>query len=277
MPFAPINGIELYYEVHGAGPAVLFAHGQGGNHLSWWQQVPFFSRHFTCITFDHRAFGLSHDTDGRGRFSFGPDAFALLDHLRVEDVRVIAHSMGGRTGTAIAMRDPKARCRALVLAGASGGVADDAVRERQDEAAATRGERGLGAFSVAREYRERNPEGYFLLRQVSRLNPPRRRDFLSMANPSGPPPPQSTVHQRLNASGVPVLYIVGEHDMITPPAVIEGCHRLVADSGYYLVRGSGHSVYWEKPEEFNQVVLKFLMDMAAAAPADDSRSVASSS
>ena len=42
MPFAPINGIDLYYEIHGAGPAVLFAHGQGGNHLSWWQQIPFF-------------------------------------------------------------------------------------------------------------------------------------------------------------------------------------------------------------------------------------------
>jgi 3-oxoadipate enol-lactonase len=175
------------------------------------------------------------------------------------------------------MRDPKQRCRALVLAGASGGVADDAVRERQDQAAATRGDRGLGAFSVAREYREKYPEGYFLLRQVSRLNPPRRRDFLSMANPSGPPPPQSTVHQRLNTSGVPVLYIVGEHDMITPPAVIEGCHQLVANSRYYLVRGSGHSAYWEKPEEFNQVVMRFLMEAEASAQSDDRKWLASSS
>jgi 3-oxoadipate enol-lactonase len=276
MPFAPVNGIQLYYEVHGAGPAVLFAHGQGGSHLSWWQQVPFFCKHFTCITFDHRAFGLSRDSDERGRFSFGPDAFALLDHLGVEDVRVVAHSMGGRTGTAVAMRDPKERCRALVLAGASGGVADDDVRERQDAAAATRGNRGLGAFSVARAYREDNPEGYFLLRQVSRLNPPRRRDFLSVANPSGPPPPQSTVHQRLNASGVPVLYVVGEHDMITPPGVIEGCHRLVTNSAYRLIRGSGHSTYWEKPDEFNQVVLGFLQQVDAASQQNASPRVASS-
>ena len=33
----------LYYEVTGSGPALLFAHGLGGNHLSWWQQVAHFA------------------------------------------------------------------------------------------------------------------------------------------------------------------------------------------------------------------------------------------
>jgi 3-oxoadipate enol-lactonase len=74
MPWAPINGINLYYEVHGKGPHLLFAHGQGGNHLSWWQQVPYFARFYTCITFDHRAFGYSLDSDARGRTSFGADS-----------------------------------------------------------------------------------------------------------------------------------------------------------------------------------------------------------
>ena len=53
MPKAPINGIELYYESHGSGPAIVFAHGRGGNHMSWWQQVARFSGEFRCITFDH--------------------------------------------------------------------------------------------------------------------------------------------------------------------------------------------------------------------------------
>ena len=50
MPKAPANGIEIYYESAGDGPAVAFAHGAGGNHLSWWQQVPFFSQTYRCIT-----------------------------------------------------------------------------------------------------------------------------------------------------------------------------------------------------------------------------------
>src|SRR5690349_16865869 len=103
MPFAPVNGIQLYYEVHGSGPAVLFAHGQGGNHLSWWQQIPAFAPHYTCITFDHRAFGASTDLDGKGRGGFAGDVIGLLDHLGIDDVRVVAHSMGGRSAIAVAL------------------------------------------------------------------------------------------------------------------------------------------------------------------------------
>ena len=50
---------DLYYEVSGSGPALLFAHGLGGNHLSWWQQVAHFAPHYTCVTFAHRGFAPS--------------------------------------------------------------------------------------------------------------------------------------------------------------------------------------------------------------------------
>jgi 3-oxoadipate enol-lactonase len=264
MPFAPINGINLYYEVHGTGPHVLFAHGQGGNHLSWWQQVPAFARHYTCVTFDSRAFGFSHDADNRGRRAFGEDAIALLDHLGVADVRVVAHSMGGRAATALATRDPRQRVRALVLAGTTGAVANEAVRRRRDEAEAARGGKGLGAFSVHPAYKEDNPHGYFLLRQISRINPPRPKDFLGPPNPPPPQPgdpPRIPMYERLQTAGTPVLYLVGEHDMITPPDLIEMCHRLLPGSRYHLAVDSGHSVYWEKPHEFNEVVLRFLREI----------------
>ncbi len=261
MPFAPVNGIDLYYEVNGSGPAVLFAHGQGGNHLSWWRQVPFFSRFYTCITFDHRAFGRSHDLDNKGRRGFGDDAIGLLDHLGIDDVRIVAHSMGGRAATALAVRDPRQRVRALVLSGTTGAVADEAVQRRRDEAEAARGTRGLGAFSVHPPYKETDPEGYFLLRQISKLNPPRPKDFLGPPNPPPLPPgtpPRAPMSQRLRETGIPVLYLVGEHDMITPADLIEMCHRLIPGSQYHVAWGSGHSVYWEKPDEFNEVVLRFL-------------------
>ena len=85
MPLVRINGIELYYEIHGEGPAVVLAHGAGGNHLSWWQQVPRLSQHFRCVTFDHRGFGSSRDLpDGPGADAFIEDLRQLLDHLGIE-------------------------------------------------------------------------------------------------------------------------------------------------------------------------------------------------
>jgi pimeloyl-ACP methyl ester carboxylesterase len=113
-------------------------------------------------------------------------------------------------------------------------------------------------------YQEDHPELFFLLRQISRLNPPRPRNFLGAVNP--PPlqpgqPPRIPMFERLKEAGVPVFFIVGEYDMITPPDLIEMCHRLVRVSRYHLVRDSGHSAYWEKPDEFNEQVLSFLRDV----------------
>ena len=47
---------RIYFETEGAGPVLIFAHGLGGNHLSWWQQVPHFRDRYTCVTFAHRGF-----------------------------------------------------------------------------------------------------------------------------------------------------------------------------------------------------------------------------
>ena len=54
MPTVDVPGAALYYETHGAGPWLVFAHGAGGNHLSWWQQVPAFAGRFRCLVYDQR-------------------------------------------------------------------------------------------------------------------------------------------------------------------------------------------------------------------------------
>ncbi len=40
MPYIPSGKCQLYYEEYGDGPPVLLAHGVGGNHASWFGQVP---------------------------------------------------------------------------------------------------------------------------------------------------------------------------------------------------------------------------------------------
>ena len=46
MPYVHANEIDLYYEEYGdrEAPALILAHGAGGNHLVWWQQVPVLAR-----------------------------------------------------------------------------------------------------------------------------------------------------------------------------------------------------------------------------------------
>ena len=55
---------SIYYEVSGSGPALVFAHGLGGNQLSWWQQLAHFVPRYTCVTFAHRGFTPSSPVPG---------------------------------------------------------------------------------------------------------------------------------------------------------------------------------------------------------------------
>ncbi len=258
MPYAAVNGIDLYYESHGSGPAVVFAHGAGGNHLSWWQQVPVFSRRFRCITFDHRAFGLSRDGEGgaqRGRRGFHDDLRALLDLLEIEQVRIVAQSMGGRTAVGFSLLNP-GRCLALVLAGTTGGAIDDEVREMQDAYRETDvGQLPLGKRSVSPALIERAAAQEFLYRSIGRLNPPRAKDFLAPI-----PGYRGSSAERLAQAGFPLMFLVGDHDAVTPPEIIEGCHRATPGSRYVVIENSGHSTYFEQPDAFNATVMRFLVE-----------------
>ena len=59
MPTVRSQDATLYYEVVGpeTAPALVFAHGRGGNASCWWQQVPHFCDRYRVVVFDHRGFG----------------------------------------------------------------------------------------------------------------------------------------------------------------------------------------------------------------------------
>src|SRR5712691_1010109 len=97
MAFLVQDGFRLYYEdTGGTGPAVLFLHGAGGNHLSWWQQVPVFAEEYRCVTLDQRGFGQSPDAaGGPGPSALATGALALLDPLGIGRAALGAQSMGG--------------------------------------------------------------------------------------------------------------------------------------------------------------------------------------
>ena len=263
MPHLPLDdGFQLYYEVHGrpagSAPAVLLAHGAGGNTLVWWQQIPAFAERYTTIVFDHRAFGRSPDIeDGPGRIAFGTDTLALVDHVGVERVHFVGHSMGGRTAFGLFTRAPE-RVLSITYSGTNGGVQDDDARARKVELT----DEGFFAGSLLRRALaehtyERSPEVAFLYRQLRGTNPPRPRDFLA------PTPRRMNyrgggVAARLADMGVPVQWLVGEHDRVVAPELIRRCHELTPGSRFRLIADAGHSSYFEQPEAWNDAVLGFI-------------------
>ncbi len=66
------------------------------------------------------------------------------------------------------------------------------------------------------------------------------------------------------AKKIPVLFIVGEQDQLIPPPIIEAMHKKMPGSQLVKVAGAGHSVYFEKPEDYNKIVMDFLQKHAGA-------------
>jgi 3-oxoadipate enol-lactonase len=117
--------------VTGEGPAIVLAHGLGGNQLSWWQQVAHFASRYACITFAHRGFAPSSSiAGGPDPADYAGDLAALIEHLGLADVRILAQSMGGWTAVEYALRRT-GKLKALVLASTTGTI--DPARMREPE------------------------------------------------------------------------------------------------------------------------------------------------
>ncbi|MBM3943542.1 MAG: alpha/beta hydrolase [SAR202 cluster bacterium] len=250
MPRAAINGAQIYYESHGQGPAIVFAHGRGGNHMSWWRQVPEFSKEFRCITFDHRGWGASTEpAGGPGRKAFAEDIKQLLDHLKVQQAFLVAQSMGGLGCLGFALANPQ-RTLGLVLGDTTGGIGDPSVvgllKDVHPPTEPTR--RSLSAGFV-----QQHPNLAFLYRQIGQLNPEMPINAVSDAfrDPAGP---QARDLARMKA---PTLLIVGQEDLIFPVHVMQAAQRLIANSRLEIVPGAAHSTHFEQPQVFNRLVKEF--------------------
>ena len=253
MPSVPVNDIELYYEISGPaeGQPVVFLHGAGGNHVSWWQQVPFFNKTYRCISIDHRGFGRTLDPSGVGAARFVDDLEALLAHLGIDKVALVAQSMGGRTALGFTVRHPE-RVRALVLADTWGFFdwPEQLERARVLREQTANSNDPLLVRAVGPTFRAAEPVRTFLYQQIGGLNPP--RPATANDDPNAPLP------QQVAALKVPLLMIEGEEDDVVHPPLMEAFHALVPGSEYVTVPKAGHSVYFENARQFNDLVGTFL-------------------
>jgi pimeloyl-ACP methyl ester carboxylesterase len=255
---------RLYYEVHGSGPFLVFAHGLGGNHISWWQQVPHFSARYTCVTFSHRGFAPSSaPPGGPDPAAYLDDLTALIDHVGARDVRIVAQSMGGWSALGFAFAYPE-RVRALVLASTAGGLAwprfpfedaDRVARWRRDGEAAASDlfARGLHPAAGERLAREQ-PAMDHLYRAIDGLSAGldkealRGRLLAALTRPT----------DALRTLDVPTLWLTGAEDIVYPPFVSEALAPIMPNAQLACVREAGHSVYFERPDVFNRIVGDFL-------------------
>ncbi|HEX4260238.1 MAG TPA: alpha/beta hydrolase [Acetobacteraceae bacterium] len=256
--FLERDAARLYWEATGDGPALVFAHGLGGSHLSWWQQVAAFADRFTCVAFAHRGFLPSRDAVvPRGPAAFTEDLLALLDHLALPDAVLVAQSMGGWTCLEAALRAPR-RVRALVMSATSGTIDPGRVTELGDwraraEAEVARGMlRGVHPAMGARAASEQ-PALHLLYRHFDDsagiADKEAMRAALGALRVRGP--------EAVDALAMPVLWLAGAEDVVFPPAAAVALAERMGTQAE-IIPETGHSPYFERAAAFNTALARFV-------------------
>src|SRR6516162_3969758 len=114
--YAPVNGLKMYYEIHGSGDPVVLLHGAfltiTNNWPGWIGEL---SKSRKVIAVELQGHGRTADIDrDMSSANLADDVAALLDHLKVPRADVIGYSMGGGVAMQCAIRHPE-KVRKVVI------------------------------------------------------------------------------------------------------------------------------------------------------------------
>lgn len=262
MPFVISHGRNIYYERQGQGPAIVFLHGAGSNGATWWQQLPAFTPHYSCVLMDIRCFGRSGAPVSEFLLThFVDDLLAVLDQEKIERAALIGQSLGGMVALRTALEHPQ-RVSAFVSCDSS--MAINHPRQLQILEERLRKVTGMAIEqrSLGRWFLEHRPAHAALYAQINHFNP----SFHTIA-PNEWQAAMTGLHEqpgalipmaRLREVSCPTLLLVGQEDPIVPVDILQEVQALIPGSELTVVKDAAHSAYFEQPDVFNARVLDFL-------------------
>ena len=254
MPYAESAGAKIYYESQGAGEAILFAHGAGGNAGIWFEQVAAFSDRYQCICFDHRTFARSPaDPATITPAQFRDDALSVLDAAGVERTHVVAQSMGGWTTLRLLLDNPD-RIRSVVLSGTPGGLENRRPTESARNLTATDDGNTGGVLATMSKATAADPVRMQLYQAINTFN----TEFAMTSLKSLGAPEFIIKEDMVSQVAQPVLFIAGDEDPLFPAELLSSYVPWFPDARIEVVKDAGHSPYFEQPAVFNQLLEDFL-------------------
>lgn len=265
------TGIDLYYESHGHGQAIVFIPGTGFAGNVWIEsQVEELARSHQVIVHDPRGCGRS--THAKGVYTIdlmGNDVIALLEHLGVQNAHVIGHSMGGRIALSIALNFPGKVKSLIVAAGGSGPAGKQGMESVP----------GL-PFRLAFELMEMGFEGYvkheicdsdtYFTPSFRKEHSDKVKSFYQMVWSQHAKLEEyirlliarsnwEATH-RLGDIAVPTLVVVGDGDVVGANHVKQSAvlSERIPNVESKVLKGQSHGFFWQVPEETNAWIAEWI-------------------
>jgi pimeloyl-ACP methyl ester carboxylesterase len=251
---APLPGVRLWFtDTGGSGEPLILMHAITGTSESWEPQIVAFSKAgYRVIAFDRRGWGRSQADPATGPQPghASDDLHALADFLSLGRFHLVGVAGGGFVALDYAASHPE-RLASLVVGASTGSVSDQEIQEVIARIEIP-GIRALPAHfrEVGASYRGINPEGTKRWLEIEERA--RQRDA-----PTQPLKSPNTFG-KLATITTRTLVVAADADLIAPPGLMKIWARHVKEAQWATIPDAGHSIAWEQPAIFNEIVLRFL-------------------
>jgi pimeloyl-ACP methyl ester carboxylesterase len=263
MPKVRVGQVELFYEEDGRGEPIIWIHGLGLDHRVWGLQIPRFTPHFRCLTFDNRDAGQSDRSPSPYTIkSLADDAIGLMDALAIDKAHIVGLSMGGAIAQELAIAYP-VRVKRLVL------VATYTSSDR-------RGADILKSFALMRARFSREEYARATMPWVFTYQNYRTPGLVDLAIARFLEDPYFTpadvyarqveaalshsAEDRLSRIVAPTLIVVGDDDILTSMRFARTLHERIPGARLEVIQSGGHALVLTHADEFNRLVLSFLQE-----------------
>jgi len=206
--YADVNGINLYYEIHGTGRPLVLLHGGLGASEMFGPALEQLAASHQVIAVDLQGHGRTADVDRPIRIeTMAEDIAALIDHLGIEQVDAVGYSLGGGVAFQLAVRHPgKVRKLVVVSAYFRDDAVDPALRAQQQQVNA-----------AAAEFMKDTPMYALYVRLA-----PRPEDFPRLVDKIGEYMSQPfDLTDQLREIRVPTMLVSADADMAPPSHLVE--------------------------------------------------------
>jgi pimeloyl-ACP methyl ester carboxylesterase len=123
--YANVNGLKMYYEIHGTGQPLVLLHGSFGTVEGWGKVLPTLAKTRQVIVVELQGHGRTADIDRPITYpQLAEDTAALLKELKIKNADVFGYSMGGGIAFHLAAKHPELVRRLAVLGAGTGTVRD---------------------------------------------------------------------------------------------------------------------------------------------------------
>jgi pimeloyl-ACP methyl ester carboxylesterase len=251
---ANLPGVKLWYtDTGGMGAPIILLHANTGTSASWTPQDQAFARAgYRVIAFDRRGWGKSvaDPVSGPQPGSVAGDLDALVTYLKLDKFYLLGVAGGGFAALDYAAWHQE-HLRGLIVAASTGSFTEPVMTDFTNRIAIPGLDKLPGQYiELGLSYRGTNPEG--TARWVDIEEHARQ--------PGAPSQPLRTLNTfaKVETISVPTLVLVADADLYAPQALMRVWAGHIKHHEWVVINDAGHSIAWEKPDEFNAAVLRFL-------------------